>query len=227
MRKEDYYKISKEQKIPLRCPCLSTCARYRFTAFAIGKMHVIPRHADIEKAMQELGILNDGEEVSKMLYAGEPVTTIGGKKAFSVYNACPEFFLHPHEHKPVDIQDAAIEEGSYDLEYKGDRFRAGKSKHYTECAEYSFFTSKRSLLKNRKRISAKVRAELQKEINSKCPFCSNEEVGHFQVHHIDETPDNNRFENLLMLCPNCHSKITKGDIIQSKVEEVKNNLDKY
>lgn len=59
---------------------------------------------------------------------------------------------------------------------------------------------------------AKVRATLQKEIQSQCPFCENEEVGHFEIHHIDEDPSNNDTANLLLLCPICHSKITKGDI---------------
>lgn len=59
---------------------------------------------------------------------------------------------------------------------------------------------------------SKVRSELQKEINSICPFCDNGEVGHFQIHHIDENPSNNIHHNLLLLCPTCHSKITKGDI---------------
>lgn len=59
---------------------------------------------------------------------------------------------------------------------------------------------------------AKVRATLQKEIQSQCPFCENDEVGHFEIHHIDEDPSNNDATNLLLLCPICHSKITKGDI---------------
>ncbi|MBU3011810.1 hypothetical protein KO506_10375 [Polaribacter vadi] len=64
---------------------------------------------------------------------------------------------------------------------------------------------------------AKVRAELQAEINSECPFCENTEVGHFQIHHIDENPANNNNGNLLLLCPNCHSRITKGDLSQIDV----------
>lgn len=59
---------------------------------------------------------------------------------------------------------------------------------------------------------AKVRAELQKEIGSICPFCTSEDVGHFEIHHMDEDPSNNLTSNLLLLCPTCHSKITKGDI---------------
>lgn len=63
----------------------------------------------------------------------------------------------------------------------------------------------------------KVRSVLQQEINSKCPFCANQDVGHFQIHHIDEDPSHNDFFNLLLLCPNCHSKITKKDISRQDV----------
>jgi len=66
--------------------------------------------------------------------------------------------------------------------------------------------------KKRTPVPARIRALLQKEINSLCPFCSSEDVNHFEVHHIDENPDNNSLENLLMVCPTCHSKITKKDI---------------
>ena len=80
--------------------------------------------------------------------------------------------------------------------------------------------------KNRKSIpqKSKVRAELQKEINSVCPFCDNTDVGHFQIHHIDENPSNNNKENLLLLCLICHSKITKGDLSLNDVINVKKGL---
>jgi len=57
----------------------------------------------------------------------------------------------------------------------------------------------------------KIRAELQKKINSVCPFCISTEVEHFQIHHIDDNPSNNEIFNLKLVCPTCHSKITKGD----------------
>jgi hypothetical protein len=70
----------------------------------------------------------------------------------------------------------------------------------------------------------KVRAELQKEINSVCPFCDNSDVGHFVIHHIDENPANHSTSNLLLLCPVCHSKITKGDIQRADVYKKKIEL---
>lgn len=70
----------------------------------------------------------------------------------------------------------------------------------------------------------KVRAELQKEISSVCPFCDNTDVGHFEIHHIDEDPSNNIQSNLMLLCPICHSKITKSDISQLEVYKRKIEL---
>lgn len=79
-------------------------------------------------------------------------------------------------------------------------------------------------MKKRIPIQPKIKARLQKEINSECPFCQNQDVEYFQTHHIDENPGNNEFSNLLLVCANCHSKITKGDILQSEVANKKNNL---
>jgi len=79
--------------------------------------------------------------------------------------------------------------------------------------------------KKRITIPAKTKSLLQKEIKSICPFCPSEDVDHFEIHHIDENPSNNQFENLLMLCPTCHSKITKGDIAYEEVILKKKILD--
>ncbi|MHB8871869.1 MAG: HNH endonuclease [Candidatus Doudnabacteria bacterium] len=70
----------------------------------------------------------------------------------------------------------------------------------------------------------KVRSELQKEINSVCPFCENDDVGHFEIHHIDGNPSNNELNNLLLVCPTCHSKITKEDITLDQVIDKKISL---
>jgi hypothetical protein len=84
------------------------------------------------------------------------------------------------------------------------------------------------MLSKKKRIPIpnKTKALLQQEINSSCPFCSSTDVDHFEFHHIDEDPSNNDFSNLLMLCPTCHSKITKGDITKEAVLLKKQSLKK-
>lgn len=72
-------------------------------------------------------------------------------------------------------------------------------------------------MKPRKKPTQRMRALLQKEIESQCPFCLSKEVDTFEVHHIDETPDNNAFENLIMVCPTCHAKINVGTIPRNDV----------
>lgn len=45
----------------------------------------------------------------------------------------------------------------------------------------------------------------------KCELCSYEEdLRILEVHHIDHNRSNNKPENLMILCPNCHAKITHG-----------------
>lgn len=78
--------------------------------------------------------------------------------------------------------------------------------------------------KVRRKVPAKTRALLQKESQSRCPFCHNEEVAHHEVHHIDENPANNDVFNLILLCRNCHGKITAGAISRKQVIEIKNNI---
>lgn len=43
----------------------------------------------------------------------------------------------------------------------------------------------------------------------KCAICGwNEDEDVLQVHHIDENRQNNELDNLIILCPNCHQKLT-------------------
>ena len=43
----------------------------------------------------------------------------------------------------------------------------------------------------------------------KCAICGwDEDVRILEVHHIDENHDNNELNNLMILCPICHKKLT-------------------
>lgn len=80
------------------------------------------------------------------------------------------------------------------------------------------------MTKPRKKPSQRMRALLQKEIHSKCPFCASQEVDTFEVHHLNEIPDDDRFENELMVCPTCHAKINVGTISRNDVYQKKYEL---
>lgn len=70
----------------------------------------------------------------------------------------------------------------------------------------------------------RIKAELQKEIGSRCPFCPSEDVGHFEIHHIDENPKNHNYNNLILLCRHCHSKFTKKEWSLNKARLKKDEL---
>ncbi|MBF0278608.1 MAG: HNH endonuclease [SAR324 cluster bacterium] len=45
-----------------------------------------------------------------------------------------------------------------------------------------------------------------------------------QVHHIDENPGNNHFENLIPLCAVCHLRIEKEARLHAPFENIQNEL---
>lgn len=56
-----------------------------------------------------------------------------------------------------------------------------------------------------------------------CP-CDGEWMGksiRLEIHHIDEDPINNVIDNLIFLCPNCHSQITDSNIKSKKARHIK------
>lgn len=81
-------------------------------------------------------------------------------------------------------------------------------------------------MNNRKSIPSKTKKTIFKEAQSRCPFCGEESIDTLEIHHILEkslggtdTP-----ENLILVCSNCHSKITAGAITNSDVLKKKQNL---
>jgi hypothetical protein len=72
-------------------------------------------------------------------------------------------------------------------------------------------------------IPALVRREVIVEAGDRCaiPTCRQVPI---EVHHIDEDRTNNVFENLIALCPTCHARVTKGEILAAHVRMYKANL---
>jgi hypothetical protein len=77
---------------------------------------------------------------------------------------------------------------------------------------------------NRKKIPERTRKLLQKEVQSSCPICDYQEVAELEIHHIDENIQNNDVKNLIMLCPNCHSKVTSDTIKKIEIIKLKESL---
>lgn len=66
----------------------------------------------------------------------------------------------------------------------------------------------------------------------KCACCGwDEDIRILEVHHIDENHDNNSIDNLIILCPICHRKITLGyyflDLNMKELIEKERESDEY
>lgn len=79
-------------------------------------------------------------------------------------------------------------------------------------------------MNKRKNPNYKLKVKLLQEVKLKCPFCYFSEASMLEHHHIDGNPSNTVFENLISVCPNCHSKIESGEITKETVIGIKTSL---
>lgn len=79
-------------------------------------------------------------------------------------------------------------------------------------------------MKNEKEVSRTVQKKIFQEANSRCSFCGENEVATLQIHHIKSRADGggNEAENLILVCANCHTKITSV-IIKIKTRQISRN----
>jgi hypothetical protein len=68
----------------------------------------------------------------------------------------------------------------------------------------------------------KYRKRALKEYENQCSNCENKDVRILDVHHIDSNRKNNKVENLILLCRNCHGLVTLG---YAKIDEERNFID--
>lgn len=230
---EEYYAISSKQGFPLRCPILRKCIRAVWSRYILG-CRLGGDNTSFEKFVAMNGLYWSPEE---MIPEIEQMSWVPSNAAFcEIENCCPEIPLFEPQYLPAAFKPSAFGSAAF---YKESKKFEAIPKHFSECAEFSeqqfnnaAMTAtgkrphKRKTSPTRKTIPQKMKMLLQREIASTCPFCDSSDVDHFHFHHIDENSENDNISNLLMLCPTCHSKITKGDInraeVETKKEEVSN-----
>lgn len=76
----------------------------------------------------------------------------------------------------------------------------------------------------RKNPSYRLKVRLIQETDGNCSFCDFSDAGRLVFHHIDENPANTVFDNLIAVCPNCHSSIGEGTIKTENVRIRKEEL---
>jgi len=78
--------------------------------------------------------------------------------------------------------------------------------------------------KQRKDIPRMTQKRIYQEADSRCAFCREEEVTSLTIHHIDSNPENNHEENLILVCSNCHGKITHAILSPADVSLKKREI---
>jgi hypothetical protein len=79
---------------------------------------------------------------------------------------------------------------------------------------------------SQKALPIKIVKKILAESNSRCAICFGGDITILEIHHIEPRSDggNNEPENLLAVCPNCHTKITKGIVSVFEVFRAKYQL---
>ena len=78
----------------------------------------------------------------------------------------------------------------------------------------------------RERIYERVKKALRQQAENRCPLCGEDDEFTFQYHHIKPVSEGGESKepNLILLCSNCHSRATHGQIEKSEIEKVKQSL---
>lgn len=63
------------------------------------------------------------------------------------------------------------------------------------------------------------------ETDDACAFCGQKGLPNLTKHHIDENRDNNAYDNLIVLCRNCHCRFhEKKGITKKQIIDIKRRL---
>ncbi len=101
------------------------------------------------------------------------------------------------EDSEKDIREMEIE---YEIINMGDRRRKREIREEAERRLYG-----KSSDKKRISLTTEEKEMIFDKFNNKCAICNTEEGLH--IHHKDQNPQNNRLDNLLVLCGVCHKKV--------------------
>ncbi|QQR86713.1 MAG: HNH endonuclease [Flavobacteriales bacterium] len=214
MKKEDYFKQSRAEGLPKRCPILEYCARRMFTMYFYGDY----RQDDVVQALK--GYLPKDFAEKAIGYFGEaPVWQAArDRKSGYFHGMCPEVNLFDHEHQLGGMEGTASCGGSWNYE-NGKREQRLEHKHFSECSEFSKHAydtlptrlgrSAESPLKpKRVSISKKLRFEILQRDKFTCQYCnrSKDDGVKLQVdHHIPVAEGGtDDISNLRAACEDCN-----------------------
>jgi hypothetical protein len=112
MNKEEYYLISEQKKLPLRCPILNYCGRRALTMYAFNYRDA--GSGNPIKVLKREGAIPEDFEQKEIPIQGEAVSWMVSHDSFLFENACPEVTLFDNENRPVFAKQSACASGSWE-----------------------------------------------------------------------------------------------------------------
>lgn len=215
MDKEEYFKRSRAEGVPNRCPTLDYCVRRMFTVYFFGDY----RESDPETALK--GYLPQDFHEKAIGYFGEaPVWQASKNRAWGHFaGMCPEVNLFDHEHQLGGMEGTASSKATWDNE-GAKRTQHLESKHYSECAEFAKYAFDEMGMRGQRRskpapkrkaagVSRKLRFEIFQRDNFTCQYCNRSSKADGVKLQLDHrvplsqggTDD---FSNLITACEDCN-----------------------
>ena len=222
MKEKEYFEKSQEKNLPSRCPILDYCTRRAYTLYFFGEFKG-GQNQSIIKILQRHNLLKEDFKEKAVELSGEVPEVLFLDDYKSYENQCPEVNLFDTTYAFKHATGLASSNGVWSIDsYNQNKFKNLKSKHYSECAEFSktLFEkpfAKKNIKTKRKNPTYRQKVRLLQESKNRCSFCDFSDAGRIQFHHIDENSSNTILENLISVCPNCHSHIGEKEITKKEV----------
>lgn len=211
MNKIEYFKISNRLKLTHRCPILNRCER-RLCSIYLFAYQKNDKVKNMFKYLESNGILNNISDLIPI--QGETVEVIINKDNSSFLNVCPEVNLFDSEHRLTYAHDTACTSGNWDNERDDKtKFVNLESKHYSECPEFSFYSSDKLFPNNktaskRAPISRLLRFEIFQRDNFTCQYCGRKQADGIKLHVDHKIPLSkggaDTLDNYITSCDDCN-----------------------
>ena len=210
MNQNEYFIISKKEKLQKRCPILDICERrwatiYFFSFYPEGEKHTT--RFEYLKKMGEIGI--DFEYNSLVTMRGEISRFSKWFDGVSFKNMCPEVSLFDETHQITGLGSLAYTSADYDF---GKDVRNSLFRHFSECPEFcawNFSKEKKNKTSQRRSgLSKKIKFEIMHRDNFTCQYCGKTKDDGVTLHIDHKIPvskgGTDKFDNLVTACSECN-----------------------
>lgn len=226
--KEQYYKISKENKLPKRCPLIGYCERYANSIFYLSELNLYgTKGLEFIDILLEEGLVPDDYSKNEIKQIGAPFNFYKTKETSKMENSCPEVSLFLNQWIFGFIPKKPIVDGFWDDLWKENqfgydgKFQVQRIGHFSECSEFakSISSKKKTRTDRRTPISKQLRFEIFKRDNFTCFYCNrNKDDDKIKLTIDHKVPvaegGSDDIENLITSCEDCNSgksnKLLKG-----------------